>query len=41
MTRVLLVEDEESFSDALSYLPRKEGFESLSARRPRGPRPGP
>ena len=27
MTRVLLVEDEESFSDALSYLLRKEGFE--------------
>lgn len=27
MTRVLLVEDEESFSDALSYTLRKEGFE--------------
>jgi two-component system, OmpR family, response regulator RegX3 len=27
MTRVLLVEDEESFSDALSYLLRKEGFQ--------------
>ncbi len=27
MTRVLLVEDEESFSDALSYLLRKHGFE--------------
>ncbi|MQA24702.1 MAG: response regulator [Micromonosporaceae bacterium] len=27
MTRVLVVEDEESFSDALSYLLRKEGFE--------------
>lgn len=27
MTRVLLVEDEESFSDALSYSLRKEGFE--------------
>ncbi len=27
MTWVLLVEDEESFSDALSYLPHKEGFE--------------
>jgi two-component system, OmpR family, response regulator RegX3 len=27
VTRVLLVEDEESFSDALSYLLRKEGFE--------------
>ncbi|TNY36728.1 response regulator transcription factor [Thermomonospora catenispora] len=27
MTRVLVVEDEESFSDALSYTLRKEGFE--------------
>jgi two-component system response regulator RegX3 len=27
MTRVLLVEDEESFSDALSYLLRKQGFQ--------------
>jgi two-component system, OmpR family, response regulator RegX3 len=27
MTRILLVEDEESFSDPLSYLLRKEGFE--------------
>ncbi len=27
MTRVLVVEDEESFSDALSFLLRKEGFE--------------
>ncbi|MEJ7770343.1 MAG: response regulator transcription factor [Geodermatophilaceae bacterium] len=27
MTRVLVVEDEESFSDALSYLLRKEGYE--------------
>lgn len=27
MPRVLVVEDEESFSDALSYLLRKEGFE--------------
>ena len=27
MSRVLVVEDEESFSDALSYLLRKEGFE--------------
>jgi two-component system, OmpR family, response regulator RegX3 len=27
MTRVLLVEEEESFSDALSYLLRKEGFQ--------------
>ncbi len=27
MTRVLVVEDEESFSDALSYLLRKEGYD--------------
>ena len=27
MARVLVVEDDESFSDALSYLLRKEGFE--------------
>jgi two-component system, OmpR family, response regulator RegX3 len=27
MARVLVVEDEESFSDALSYLLRKEGFD--------------
>jgi two-component system, OmpR family, response regulator RegX3 len=27
MTRVLLVEDEESYRDALSYLQRKEGFQ--------------
>ena len=27
MTRVLVVEDEESFSDALGYMLRKEGFE--------------
>ncbi len=27
MTRVLVVEDEESFSDALAYMLRKEGFE--------------
>ena len=26
MTRVLVVEDEESYSDALSYMLRKEGF---------------
>src|ERR687894_449242 len=31
MTRVLVVEDEESFSDALSYIMRKEGFESVVA----------
>ena len=27
MTRILVVEDEESFRDALSYLLRREGFE--------------
>src|SRR6201992_4144829 len=27
LARVLVVEDEESFSDALSYMLRKEGFE--------------
>ena len=27
MTRILVVEDEESFSDALSYMLRREGFE--------------
>ncbi|SDI36651.1 two-component system, OmpR family, response regulator RegX3 [Sinosporangium album] len=31
MTRVLVVEDEESFSDALSYMLRKEGFEVFVA----------
>ena len=31
MARVLVVEDEESFSDALSYMLRKEGFEVLVA----------
>ncbi|HCT79236.1 MAG TPA: DNA-binding response regulator, partial [Micromonosporaceae bacterium] len=32
MSRVLVVEDEESFSDVLSYMLRKEGFEvSLAA----------
>ena len=35
MTRVLVVEDEESYSDALAYMLRKEGFEVAS------PRPGP
>jgi two-component system response regulator RegX3 len=35
MTRVLVVEDEESYSDALSYMLRKEGFEvSLAATGP-------
>jgi two-component system response regulator RegX3 len=35
MSRVLVVEDEESFSDALSYLLRKEGFEvSVAATGP-------
>ena len=27
MTRILVVEDEESFSDALGYMLRREGFE--------------
>ena len=27
MSRILIVEDEESFSDPLSYLLEKEGFE--------------
>ena len=27
MTRVLVVEDEESFSDALSFMLRREGYE--------------
>jgi two-component system response regulator RegX3 len=31
MTRVLVVEDEESFSDALSYMLRREGFEAVVA----------
>ncbi|GHD29344.1 response regulator transcription factor [Nocardiopsis kunsanensis] len=31
MTRVLVVEDEESYSDALSYMLRKEGFEVVVA----------
>ncbi len=31
MTRVLVVEDEESFSDALSYRLRREGFEAVVA----------
>ena len=35
MTRVLVVEDEESYSDALSYMLRKEGFEvSIAATGP-------
>ncbi len=37
MTRVLVVEDEESFSDALSYMLRKEGFEvAVAATGPDG-----
>src|SRR3954466_15797434 len=36
MTRVLVVEDEESFSDALSYMLRKEGFDPVVAIRGRG-----
>ena len=35
MTRVLVVEDEDSFSDALSYMLRKEGFDVALA--PTGP----
>ena len=36
MTRVLVVEDEESFTDALSYMLRKEGFEvAVAATGPR------
>jgi two-component system response regulator RegX3 len=31
MTRVLVVEDEESFSDALSYMLRREGFDPVVA----------
>ena len=31
MTRVLVVEDEESFSDALSYMLRREGYEAVVA----------
>src|SRR3954466_7410379 len=35
LSRVLVVEDEESFSDALSYMLRKEGFEvSVAATGP-------
>lgn len=37
MTRVLVVEDEESFSDVLSYMLRKEGFEvAIAATGPDG-----
>lgn len=37
VTRVLVVEDEESFSDALSYMLRKEGFEvAIAATGPDG-----
>ena len=31
MTRVLVVEDEESYREALSYMLAKEGFEVLEA----------
>jgi len=31
MTRVLVVEDEDSFSDALSYMLRREGFDAVVA----------
>ena len=49
MTRVLVVEDEESFSDALSYMLRREGYEvavagtgpeALQRLRPHRRRPG-
>jgi two-component system response regulator RegX3 len=37
VTRILVVEDEESFSDALSYMLRKEGFEvAVSTNGPDG-----
>ena len=37
MTRVLVVEDEESISDPLSYLLRQEGFEvAVAATGPEG-----
>jgi two-component system response regulator RegX3 len=37
VTRILVIEDEESFSDALSYMLRKEGFEvALSTTGPAG-----
>ena len=37
MTRILVVEDEQSFSEALSYMLRKEGFEvALAATGPDG-----
>jgi two-component system, OmpR family, response regulator RegX3 len=35
MTRVLVVEDEDSFSDALSYMLRREGYDAVVA--PTGP----
>ena len=34
MTRVLVVEDEESYSDALAYMLRKEGFDVSRSRPP-------
>ncbi len=37
MTRILVVEDEESFSDALGYMLRREGFEvDMAATGPDG-----
>ena len=37
MTRILVVEDEESFSDALGYMLRREGFEvSMASTGPGG-----
>ena len=32
MTRVLVIEDEESYLEALSYMLSKEGFEVIGAR---------
>ena len=41
MTRVLVVEDEESYADALSYMLRKEGYDvSLAATGPASRTPG-
>lgn len=33
MTRIMVVEDEESFSEALSYMLTREGYEVEVARR--------
>ena len=31
MTRILIIEDEESYREALAYMLRKEGFEIVEA----------